>query len=646
MTKRTGAGKVTPPGADAAPQVGPELTEDGQLPVSFHCLAVEGMSTSDGRTIAADGLSHRALPISILAQYTNPGSEGGHKGAEIIGHLTEAWRKPGPEVQSLQTGKPFPEGTFVWQGKGVVDPDSHGGKLVAKGHLRGNSVDLSDVDYDETFADDGKAQINITRGVMAATTLCPIPAFADAYVQVGTDEALAAAATTTDDLTKLSDDELIERFNKAAEDEPARLGEYLAEAFQRNAARQAGPLQAASAAALVAAGYTAETFSPLVLPPWRSAELGDECGPCLAAEQDEGWTANADGTFSPTTSKRARALARGLAMPGDKADGSDAKYPIENQADLDKAAALKGNGDADPGKVVAHIRRSAKKLGLKVPDSLTASASGLPPVSIYGDPHLDTYTPITIGEPRADGRRELTGHIAPWTECHVGFSGTCVRPPHSRTDYARFATGAARAVDENGATRIMAVGHIAMSRDPAHGGHAPGTLSESDTVAFYDNHCTTVADVAAGEDAYGIWVHGLTVPSLTEAEVDRLLSSPPSGDWRGYRGNLELCAILSVNTPGYVVARSRVASGEPVSLVAAGHADAVALAGQRSGSSDVRTIIREELAAALSAGLRTPEQVRADMGLDTTAVPLADRKAAAVRAMRRSAAMAVVDPFQ
>src|ERR1700748_3283004 len=229
MTKKTAkAGRVNPTGADAAPQVGPELTEDGQLPLYFHCLAVEGMSTSDGRTIAPDALSHRALPISVLAQFTNPGSQGGHAGAEVIGHLTEMWRKAGPEVTSLQTGQPFPEGTYVWQGRGVADPDTTGGKLVAEGHLRGNSVDLSDVDYDEEFAEDGKDRINITRGVISATTLCPIPAFADAYVSV-TDEGLATEP----------------------DGDPA----------------------------LVASGY--EAFS---LPPFRSAELGDDCGPCLAAE--------------------------------------------------------------------------------------------------------------------------------------------------------------------------------------------------------------------------------------------------------------------------------------------------------------------------------------------------------------------------
>jgi hypothetical protein len=606
MTKSARKGKVTPPGADAAPEVGPELDDAGQLPVSFHCLAVEGMPTSDRRTIAANALEHRALPISILAQWTNPGQEGGHAGAEVIGHLTDMWRKPGPEVQSLQTGQPFPDGTFVWQGRGVVDPTTHGGDLVAKGHLRGNSVDLSEVDFTEELAADDKPSVTISGGKIAATTLCPIPAFADAYVEVGEAEDLAATA---------------------------------------------GAPEPVAVAALVAAAHADgfADYTALTLPPFRSAELGDECGPCLAAIEGDEWvtTTRADGQqqFAPTAAKRRRAFARGLAMKGDKADGSDAQYPIENQADLDKAVHMVGLGGKADATIHAHIRRAARRLGLKLPQTLKADAAPtLPPLSIFADPGLAEYTPITVGEPREDGRREIVGHIAPWNECHVGYSGQCVRAPHSYTDYARFATGAARCVDADGQTRIAAVGHISMSRDPASGGHAPGDLAEAQAVAFYDNHCTAAADVAAGEDAHGIWIHGLTVPDLSEAEVDRLLASPPSGDWRAYRGNLELCAILSVNSPGYVVPRARVASGEPVSLVAAGVPAAPmprrAHDPQAATSDTVRAAVRAELEAA---GLVTRQQ--RDTTGDTTVVSLADRKSAALLALRKGAALAVMaDP--
>jgi hypothetical protein len=520
--KKAGIGKVQPSATDAAPEVGSDLNENGELPLYFPCLVVEGMGTSDGRTISAGALDHRTLPISVLAQWTNPGQQGGHAGAEVIGHLTKIWRTPGPEVMSRQTGEPFPEGTFVWQGEGVADPATTGGKLVQQGHLRGNSVDLSDVNYDETFADDGSAEINITDGTIAATTLCPIPAFKEAYVEIG-----------------------------------------------------GGIVEPTGEPALVASAF--ETFE---LAPFRSADLGDECGICVLGYSPEGYEL-AD---SPDAAKRKRALAKGLALPPlpGQSDGA-ARYPIENDDDAQKAikAVGRGNGgDSAHNAIRKHIMNAVSKLKLatKIPPnwkadgSLTAASAPaltLPGIALFSDPHLGAPTPIMIGQPGPDGRREISGHIATWNECHVSYSGRCIRPPHSRVDYSRFATGAARVFDQAGEQRTVAVGHISMSRDPQTGGHAGPSLSEADTVAFYDNQCLAVADVAAGEDAHGIWIHGLTA-ILSETEVDRLLSSPPSGDWRNYQGNLELCAVLSVNTPGYPVPRSRVAAGEPYSLVAAG----------------------------------------------------------------------------
>jgi len=259
-----------------------------------------------------------------------------------------------------------------------------------------------------------------------------------------------------------------------------------------------------------------------------------------------------------------------------------------------------------------------------------------------------------IGAPRPDGRRELTGHIASWTECHASYGNRCVRPPHSRTDYARFATGAARALNAEGDVVTMAVGRISMSRSPASGGHAPATLTEADTVAFYDNTCLAVADVAAGEDAHGIWVHGLT-RELSEAEVDALLSAPPSGDWRAHNGNLELCAILAVNTPGYVVPRSRVASGEPISLVAAG-----ALRPGREFAPAVpvtEAMIESAVNRALLAFFDPdsdgdidrplgPGSTAGQSGGSAPVPPMAERAAAALRSIRREAALGtVVVPF-
>jgi hypothetical protein len=79
-----------------------------------------------------------------------------------------------------------------------------------------------------------------------------------------------------------------------------------------------------------------------------------------------------------------------------------------------------------------------------------------------------------------------------------------------------------------------------------------------------------MADVAAGEDAFGIWVAGALRPDATPEQVRALRASAPSGDWRPIGGRLELVAVCQVNVPGFPVARACVASGSLTALVAAG----------------------------------------------------------------------------
>ncbi len=61
--------------------------------------------------------------------------------------------------------------------------------------------------------------------------------------------------------------------------------------------------------------------------------------------------------------KRRDAAKRGDALP----DGS---FPIVDQEDIENAAGLVGNSNHPKATVVAHIKKQAKKHGLKLPDSL------------------------------------------------------------------------------------------------------------------------------------------------------------------------------------------------------------------------------------------------------------------------------------
>ena len=173
-------------------EVGPEV--DGEIPLTFPVVVIEGLDTSDGRYLEPGSLTHRALPISLLAQ-----PESSHGGDEpgpsvVIGRIDTLERKPGPEVISKRTGQPFPVGTFVWVGTGAMFADNPVAELVRRRYLRGVSVDLTGMDY-EVVGDEGfdadpehpRRQLVTYAAEIAAATLVPIPAFGDAYVEIGAD---------------------------------------------------------------------------------------------------------------------------------------------------------------------------------------------------------------------------------------------------------------------------------------------------------------------------------------------------------------------------------------------------------------------------------------------------------------------------
>jgi 2'-5' RNA ligase len=472
----------------AAPEVG-TAKADAAIPVFFPCLAIEGVRTGDGRFIEPGALELRKPPLSIFAQTINTG-QGGHSGAEIVGNLTEAWKIPGPEFVSKQTGESLPEGTYVWQGRGEVDGATKGGELFAKKYLRGNSIDLAEAEFvdDVQFDDDGgeQHQVNVTSGFIGATTLCAIPAFRDAYGEIEGEEGGYSAPL----------DDLEAKYPKTAQG----LADFLRD-------RGIEPVTASMAI----------------------AELGDACSPCLAEGE---------------LGKLPPALAKNAAKKKAAAKGEE---PDDDEEDDGKPAFLK------------------KKIKAKT----AAGAPELPPVEWFTDPKLDGPTPLQI-DPES-GR--IFGHIATWGTCHIGVNKRCTPPPKSPSDYAYFNVGALRALEDD-QVRTVGVGHLTLgpARPTPGSGHAPLSASMAETVAHYDSTGTVAADVAAGEDRHGIWIAGKLRPELSDTDVQRLMAAPPSGDWRAVNGQLDLCAVLAVNVPGYPVPRARVASGapEPVALVAAG----------------------------------------------------------------------------
>ena len=178
-----------------------------------------------------------------------------------------------------------------------------------------------------------------------------------------------------------------------------------------------------------------------------------------------------------------------------------------------------------------------------------------PPTEWFDNPKLSKATPLTVDD---DGR--VYGHIAAWHVDHIGMSmGT--KPPRSRSGYAYFHTGVVRT--DTGTD--VPVGQLTLA-----GGHASLEASASEAVRHYDDTASAIADVHAGEDAYGIWVAGSVRPGSTPEQIRALRASAPSGDWRPIKNALELVAVCQVNVPGFPIARARVASGSVMALVAAG----------------------------------------------------------------------------
>lgn len=217
--------------------------------------------------------------------------------------------------------------------------------------------------------------------------------------------------------------------------------------------------------------------------------------------------------------------------------------PSESGENADSGADFARSEDADP------LNRDAL---------IAAAIPTAPPESWFEDPGLTGPTALVIED---DGR--VYGHIAAWGTCHIGQIGKCVEPPTSPSNYAYFRTGALQTAEGTS----VAVGHLTMDT-----GHAGPRDSASQAAAHYDNTGYVFADVAAGEDAYGIWVAGSLRPGIPAERVRVARSAPISGDWRTIRGSLELVGALAVNVPGFPVPRPKglLASGEVKSLQASG----------------------------------------------------------------------------
>lgn len=482
-------------------------------------LVVEGVPTGDGREFAPEALS---WADNALLRWQKEGSHGGdHDVTVSVGRIDEVWRV----------------GNQVF-GRGVLDIESVDGLEIARrlrdGFAGGISIDADDIqDADVEFVwsedadgpeDDDPLTMLFGRpekviyhgGRVRAATLCDIPAFVEARVQLGTlddaEEALVASASTASTA-------VVPAHATPVTDEPwdASFERRLPNILLLDQARQA---------------YA-----------WVTEPVNGRVGKinCRYLHHE----VRGDEVLGANLTACAAAIA---ALRGDD--------------DVD---------DADRAAIYAHLAAHLRDAGQEPPpiDGHDAVAAALvlddwrPPREWFTDPQFSVATGITVTD---EGR--VYGHAAPWNQCHVGYSSECVTMPREDS-HPYFMTGEVVCADGS----RVAVGQITVGT-----GHAPLNYGASRAAEHYDNTGAVVADVTVGNDRFGLWVAGAIRPSVAASRVHELRASGRlSGDWRRIGGQLRLVGLLAVNVPGFPLPspRARVASGAPQALVAAGAAAAL-----------------------------------------------------------------------
>lgn len=477
-------------------------------------LAVEGITTGDGREFAPDSLTWADLPVPL--RWNKEDSHGGepHTVAVNVGRIDKIWRD-GHKVM----------------GSGVLnlaEPDGRRAYDMIKGEfLRGVSIDADsianpDIEYvwpennaEEATEDDLFAmlfaqpeKVIFHAGRIRAATLVDIPAFAEAYVALTASVAVETFGAVASHSTATSE---------SSWDGPA------------NEARLNSPLSVATAR---------NAYAWIDSDRVEGGEIVKDA--CRFIHHE----VSADGTPGAAN---LTACSTGIGVLNGGRGGTT--IPM-----------------ADRQGVYDHLARHLRDADRTPPEAnfatpvLVAHAAPLwtPPAAWFADPRLSVPTPITVS-----GEGRIYGHAAQWGECHIGQTGVCVSPPHE-VDHPYFMTGSVTLADGT----EVSVGQITVGTS-----HAPLSMGAAPASQHYDHTGWAVADVVVGNDDTGIWVAGGIRPNADASRVHELKAAGQvSGDWRRIGGALRLVGLLAVNVPGFPVPkmRARVASGVQHALVAAG----------------------------------------------------------------------------
>lgn len=585
------AGSVTEQGEDM---------DDQSVAVPWYgVLAPEGKWSGDGRMFAEESLTYRDLPMPLTWQKV---TDNGHDGSVTVAKIEQITRVDG-EMRGA--------GTFLMS----AEADEVVG-LIAEFGKFGVSVDADDAEF--TF-DEESGKVTFTAARIASASIVAIPAFAEAFVSLGDapPDFLGDKAKEDDVCDENSDAYDAEACaEKQQADKDAGMAEivevFISEESWDGSAGRFTPQQWKASCilhvcdgdekschklpikepggALSRAGVhaAAARFNQVQAPDEAKSrakaslrgaykQLGEE-GPDWLKASGEVITYNGD----PEDFKRGPGW---ITHPADTKRIHDywtkpgkegyAKIAWGQPGDFNRCRVLVGekiatNSPEDTrflNQICARWHKDAlgiwpgehhslERDGEMAPAvELVASAATKAPAAWFANPEFTGPTHLTVTD---EGR--VFGHIAEWTTCHIGYDGVCVSPPHSSTDYAYFATG--QVLLDNGSsarTGVLSLG----------GGHAGGGLRPRAAAEHYDSTSCGVADVAVGEDEWGIWCAGWIRPGTTDEQIIALRASDVSGDWREFGpGQMEMVAALAVNVGGFPVVH--INDGRQVALVAAG----------------------------------------------------------------------------
>lgn len=583
---------------------------DDTVEIPWHAtLAPEERATGDGRMFAKDAISFRDMPLPLLYQHETGVS---HAGSVRVGRMDEAWKTPDGEARARGVFNGTAEAQAVIQG-------------IMDGSIKGVSVDVDEMELDfdrsvENIDDVNGGTMVFSKARIAGLTIVAIPAYQEAYIALGEafddelspeDTAALEACGCGGGLWDVDDDEDHYVSEAAWDGSPANYTDeqyYAACIIHKNGTSTAKsdnslpiltPSGELSRAGVHAAASRVDQVDapPAAISAAKSKLRGayktlnedppDSLTAAVGTKDGPGWI-----TAPKATARLRRYWTKGegaakirWGAPGDfnRCRKQLAKYVRNPEWLAGTCANMHKEAMGIWPSTHAGKRDGRHSTNLAAGPAVTLTAGGATTVDVnyFTDPQLDGPTPITI-----DGDR-IYGHLATWGTCHIGIQNVCTTAPHSIANYAYFRTGAYLADDG-----VIPVGQITMGT-----GHASLSMNSKLAAAHYDNTGSVVADVAAGEDSYGIWLAGALRPGLDDDQVRTLAAAALSGDWREIGGNLELVAALAVNVPGFPVPRVGLAAsaGEQVALVAAGVVERDTAGHDRAGeiAAIVRTAVEE-----------------------------------------------------